>query len=84
MLQVSAFSSQNMEIKMSIQPLNTELDKPFNLMTIEEAAEALRTPVSTLRYWRHMNKGPRAARIGGRLMYRQADLENWLNDQFNK
>lgn len=69
---------------MSIQPPNLELTKPFNLLTIEEAAEALRTPVSTLRYWRHMNKGPRAARIGGRLMYRQADLESWLEAQFDQ
>ena len=69
---------------MTIQPPNLELAKPFNLLTIEEAAEALRTPVSTLRYWRHMNKGPRAARIGGRIMYRQADLEQWLNDQFEQ
>lgn len=69
---------------MSIQPPNLELTKPFNLLTIDEAAEVLRTPVSTLRYWRHMNKGPRAARIGGRLMYRQADLEQWLTDQFDQ
>jgi len=69
---------------MSIQPPNLELTKPFNLLTIEEAAEALRTPVSTLRYWRHMNKGPRAARIGGRIMYRQADLEQWLEAQFDQ
>lgn len=65
---------------MTTQPLDTS---QFQLLTIEETAEQLRTPVSTLRYWRHMKKGPRAARIGGRLMYRQADLENWLNDQFN-
>lgn len=57
---------------------------PHQLRLINEAAEFLRTPESTLRYWRHMNKGPRAARIGGRLMYRQADLEQWLNDQFDQ
>lgn len=65
---------------MTTQPVNTS---QFQLRTIEEAAEMLRAPVSTLRYWRHMNKGPRAARIGGRLMYRQDDLEQWLNDQFD-
>ena len=69
---------------MSIQPVNTRSTQQFQLLTIEEAAEQLRTPVSTLRYWRHMNKGPRAARIGGRIMYRQADLEQWLNDQFDQ
>lgn len=55
-----------------------------SILTIEEAAEILRTPVSTLRYWRHMKRGPRAGRIGGRLMYRQTDLEQWLNDQFEE
>lgn len=69
---------------MTIQPLNTELAKPFQLRTIEETAQLLRQPVSTLRYWRHMNKGPKAARIGGRIMYRQADLENWLEAQFDQ
>lgn len=68
---------------MSVHPLNTELEKPFQLLTIDEAAEFLRTPVATLRFWRHQKKGPRAALIGSRLMYRQADLENWLNDQFD-
>lgn len=69
---------------MSNQSVNTELPKPFTLKTIEETAEFLRTPVSTLRYWRHMNKGPKAARIGGRLMYRQSDVETWLQQQFEK
>lgn len=66
---------------MSAQPQTTN---PHQLRLIGEAAEFLRTPESTLRYWRHMNKGPKAARIGGRIMYRQADLEEWLNDQFDK
>jgi excisionase family DNA binding protein len=69
---------------MSIQQPNLKLEKPFQLLTIEEAAELLRTPVSTLRYWRHMNKGPKAARIGGRIMYRQDDLESWIEQQFNQ
>jgi len=69
---------------MSIQSVSTDLPKPFTLKTIEETAEFLRTPVSTLRYWRHMNKGPKAARIGGRLMYRQSDLEAWLDAQFDQ
>lgn len=68
---------------MSIQPIGLESSKPSQLLTIEEAAEFLRTPVGTLRFWRHQKKGPRAARIGSRLMYRQADLEQWLNDQFD-
>lgn len=57
---------------------------PYTLNLIEEAAEFLRVPVSTLRFWRHRGTGPRSARIGGRVMYRQADLEAWLNEQFEK
>lgn len=57
---------------------------PYTLSLIEEAAEFLRVPVATLRYWRHMGTGPKSARIGGRVMYKQVDLENWINEQFEK
>lgn len=57
---------------------------PYTLSLIDEAAEFLRTPVATLRYWRSMGTGPKSARIGGRVMYRQVDLEAWLNEQFEK
>ena len=30
------------------------------LLTITEAAELLRAPVATLRYWRHLGTGPRS------------------------
>lgn len=65
-----------------MQSVSRETPSSISIMTIEEAAEMLRTPVSTLRYWRHMKRGPKAGRVGGRLMYRQADLEQWLDDQF--
>jgi hypothetical protein len=31
------------------------------LLTITEAAELLRAPVATLRFWRHRNIGPRSS-----------------------
>jgi len=65
-----------------MQSVSRETPSSISIMTIEEAAELLRTPVSTLRYWRHMKRGPKAGRVGGRLMYRQADLEQWLDAQF--
>ena len=40
------------------------------LLTIVEAAELLRAPVATLRYWRHLGTGPRSFRLGGRVLYR--------------
>ena len=40
------------------------------LLTITEAAELLRAPVATLRYWRHLGTGPRSFRLGRRILYR--------------
>ena len=57
---------------------------PMNLMLVEEASEFLRVPVATLRYWRATGTGPKSAKVGGRVMYRQADLEAWINEQFDK
>ena len=43
------------------------------LLTITEAAELLRAPVATLRYWRHLGTGPRSFRLGRRVLYRSDD-----------
>jgi len=49
------------------------------LLTITEAAELLRAPVATLRYWRHLGSGPRSFRLGRRVLYRRADLRAWID-----
>lgn len=56
----------------------------MNLKTIDEAAEQLRVPVSTLRYWRATGKGgtPVFVRIGRRLVVRQDDLDRFVAQQF--
>lgn len=55
------------------------------LLTQAEVSELTRIPVATLRYYRHLgNKGPRSALLGGRVMYRQQDVEQWINEQFEK
>ena len=51
------------------------------LLTIAEAAELLRAPVATLRYWRHLGTGPRSFRLGRRVLYRRDDLHNWIDHQ---
>ena len=38
------------------------------LLTIGEAAQLLRTPVATLRYWRHLGTGPHSFRLGRRVL----------------
>jgi len=53
-------------------------DAQPELLTITEAAELLRAPVATLRYWRHSNTGPRSFRLGRRVLYRRDDLNAWI------
>jgi excisionase family DNA binding protein len=52
-----------------------------DLLTITEAADLLRAPVATLRYWRHLGTGPRSFRLGRRVLYRRDDLHNWIDHQ---
>ena len=51
------------------------------LLTITEAADLLRAPVATLRYWRHLGTGPRSFRLGRRVLYRREDLHAWIDAQ---
>ena len=48
------------------------------LLTIIEAAELLRAPVATLRYWRHLGTGPRSFRVGRSVRYWRTEVEAWL------
>jgi predicted DNA-binding transcriptional regulator AlpA len=59
------------------QPVSGELE----LLTLPEAAELLRAPVATLRYWRHLGTGPRSFRLGRRVVYRLADVRAWIEAQ---
>jgi len=54
------------------------------LLTIAEAAERLGRPVATLYDWRYKKTGPKSAKLGGRLVYREADLEAWIDAQFEE
>ena len=54
-------------------------DHQPELLTIAEAAELLRAPVATLRYWRHCNIGPTSFRLGRRVLYRRDDLHAWID-----
>ena len=52
-----------------------------DLLTITEAADLLRAPVATLRYWRHQGAGPHSFRLGRRVLYRREDLHAWIDTQ---
>jgi hypothetical protein len=51
------------------------------LLTLAEAAAVLRTPVATLRYWRHLGVGPDGFRLGRRVVYRRADVDRWVTER---
>lgn len=51
------------------------------LLTITEVAALLRVPVATLRWWGHKGSGPDRFKIGRRIMYRQSDVDKWIDAQ---
>jgi DNA-binding transcriptional MerR regulator len=51
-------------------------------LTTAEVSARLGVPPETLRYWRHLDKGPRCYRLGGkRVVYDVSDVELWLSQQ---
>jgi predicted DNA-binding transcriptional regulator AlpA len=50
------------------------------LLTVDAVAEWLGLRPGTLRYWRHVHRGPRSLTVGGAVRYRRADIEEWLED----
>lgn len=48
-------------------------------LTIEELAKLLRTSPATVRYWRHVGKGPRSFKPGTKVLFAREDVEQWVN-----
>ena len=49
------------------------------LLTTDEVARYFRTMPGTVRYWRHVGKGPRSFRAGRRVLYRESDVRAWAD-----
>lgn len=47
-------------------------------LTTAEVAETCRTSGETVRYWRHIGKGPLGFKVGRRVLYAVEDVEKWL------
>lgn len=52
-----------------------------DLLTIAEAADLLRTPIATLRYWRNIGYGPGSFRVGRGVRYWRHEILEWLHRQ---
>lgn len=48
------------------------------LLTTEEVADLLRTSPETVRWWRHVGKGPKSFKIGRRVLYAREDVEGFI------
>lgn len=49
-------------------------------LTTAELAARLRTKPETIRYWRHIGKGPRSWKPGRTVLYAIEDVEAWENE----
>ena len=57
-----------------------------SLITTKEVAKRTRKTESTIRYWRHVGKGPRGVRLGGgrQVLYDEAEVDAWIDAQFGR
>jgi predicted DNA-binding transcriptional regulator AlpA len=59
-----------------------EKPQPVKLLTLDEVAEMLRKSPAQMRWLRHNQRGPKSARIGGRVLYREQDVVDWVDAAF--
>jgi hypothetical protein len=52
-------------------------------LTTAEFAALCRTSPETARFWRHVGKGPKSFKVGRRVLYDAAVVEEWLSAQQN-
>ncbi|NDK31200.1 helix-turn-helix transcriptional regulator [Nesterenkonia haasae] len=55
----------------------------LKLRSTTDIANTYGFPEATLRYWRHCGEGPPSVRIGRRVFYREQDVIDWINNQFD-
>jgi predicted DNA-binding transcriptional regulator AlpA len=54
------------------------------ILLIEEVSELTRLPLATLRFYRHRGDGgPKSFKLGNRVAYKRADVEQWIQAQYN-
>jgi len=56
----------------------TETAAKVHYLTTEEVAALTRTPTETVRYWRHVGKGPRSFKLGRRVLYAADDVDAFI------
>ena len=51
------------------------------MLTVQEASEFVRLPVSTLNRWRQTGEGPSFGKLGRRVFYREDQLTAWVDEE---
>ncbi|MCX8453354.1 helix-turn-helix domain-containing protein [Paenarthrobacter ureafaciens] len=54
----------------------------IKLLTLPEVAELLRKSDAQVRWMIHQGTAPKSARIGGRRMFRESDVRDFINAAF--
>ena len=57
------------------------MESPDRLLTVEELAEYLGVPVTTVYAWRYHSRGPPGFLVGRHLRFRRSDVESWIEDR---
>ncbi|QSR28454.1 MerR family transcriptional regulator [Nocardioides aromaticivorans] len=60
---------------------DTDTHEHDEMLTIDEAAQFLRVPVATMRYWRYCGTGPFSFKVQRHVRYWRSDLVLWRAEQ---
>jgi predicted DNA-binding transcriptional regulator AlpA len=52
------------------------------ILTFDEVSERTNIPIATLRWYRAKRIGPTTFRLGGRVMARENDVDEWIQAQY--
>lgn len=55
-----------------------------DFLTAEQLSERLQVPIATVYGWNHKKVGPRFAKIGKHVRYRVADVDRWIEAQYDR
>lgn len=57
------------------------MELPDRLLTVQDLAEYLGVPATTLYQWRYRREGPRGFRVGRHIRYQMTDVTEWVERQ---
>ena len=52
------------------------------ILTIDEVSERTHIPTNSLRWMRQKGTGPRSGKLGRRVVYRESDVDAWIDERF--